>query len=185
MHCPPVVIFVWINDSLILFAKITSVTTDQGKHGWVYDMQRSIKGTQHSNDPSRFFYLDGVLKASSESGSESYESFVQPSMFAHNDPKRILVFGTTTGATVKEILKHKSVEQISLVGVDESLMTFAKETLRAWNDCSDIVRINESCLDDTRVSASYENPFMWLHNYHASSLEKASSSFDVIIVDFL
>lgn len=148
-------------------------------------MQRSTKGTQYAENPSRYFYLDGVLKASSESGPASYESFVHPSLFAHPDPKRILVFGATTGATVKEILKHESVEEVSLVGVDESILTFAKESLHDWNDCSDIVRVTESCLDDTRVTAIYENPNMWLHNYHASSLEKARSSFDVILVDFL
>ena len=43
--------------------------TDAGKRGWVYDIERSTKGTQYAkvvDSPSRFFYLDGVLKASSE-----------------------------------------------------------------------------------------------------------------------
>jgi spermidine synthase len=128
--------------------------------------------------------LDGVLKASSESGLASYESFVHPAMLTHPDPKKVLVFGSTTGATVKELLKHKSVEEVALVGVDKSVLSFAKDKLHAWNDCSDIVNAEENCLDDARVEAIYENPNMWLHNYHASSLDKATSFFDIIMVDF-
>jgi spermidine synthase len=130
--------------------------------------------------------LDGVLKASSESGPASHESFVHPSMLAHPDPKKVLVFGSTTGATVKELLKHKSVEDVALVGVDKSILSFAQEKLHAWNDCSDTVNVTENCLDDTRVEAIYENPNMWLQNYRASSLvDKASALFDIIMVDFL
>lgn len=165
--------------------EVAATTTDQGKRALVYDIQRSIKGTQYSDSPSRYFYLDGVLKASSDSGPASYESFVHPAMFAHPDPKRILMVGTTTGAAIKEILKHKSVEEVSVVGVDESLLSFAKQSLRDWNDCSDIVSIADSCLEDTRIKSIYENPKMWLHNYHAMSLDKNPSLYDIILVDFL
>ena len=161
--------------------------TDAGKRGWVYDIERSTKGTQYAkvvDSPSRFFYLDGVLKASSESGTGAHESLVHPAMLAHPDPKRALVFGSTTGAIVKEVLKHKSIEHISLVGVEKSLLTFSKEQLHEWNDCSDVVRTNDSCLDDTRVDTIYENPNMWLHNYHATHPDSAHG-FDVVILDFL
>lgn len=95
------------------------------------------------------------------------------------------MFGSTTGATVKELLKHRSVQDVALVGVDKAILAFAKEKLQYWNDCSDIVSVEENCLDDTRVKAIYENPNMWLHNNsHLSSLDKASSLFDIVLVDY-
>lgn len=151
----------------------------------MFDIQRSIKGTQYSDSHARYFYLDGVLKGSSDSGPASYESFVHPAMFAHPDPQHILMVGTTTGATIKEILKHRSVKDVSVVGVDESLLSFAKKSLRDWNDCSDIVSISDSCLDDTRITSIYENPKMWLNKYRAMSLDKQNPLFDIILVDFL
>ena len=151
----------------------------------MFDIQRSIKGTQYSDSPSRYFYLDGVLKASSDSSPASYESFVHPAMFAHPDPQRILMLGTTTGIAVKEILKHRSVQEVSVVGVDESLLSFAKQNLRDWNDCSDIVSLRDSCLEDSRIKSIYENPKMWLNNFHAMSLGKPPPLYDVILVDFL
>jgi spermidine synthase len=106
-------------------------------------------------------------------------------MFSHPDPKRILMVGTTTGATIKEILKHRSVKEVSVVGVDESMLSFAKDTLRDWNDCSDIVGTADSCLEDTRINPIYENPAIWLNNFHAMSLDKETALYDVILVDFL
>ena len=165
--------------------KVGSIVTEQGMQGWVYDVDRSIRGTGHANSPSRYFYLDGALKASSEATPAFYESFVHPSMLAHPNPKRALVFGSTTGATVKELLKHKSVEDIALVGAVESLLSFAKQKLFTLNDCSDVVSVEDNCLDDSRVDAIYEHPNKWLYSYHASRLDKANSLFDIIMVDFL
>ena len=157
--------------------------TDHGKQGWIYDIQRSIRGTEDSGQPTRLFYLDGVLKATSDASSASHESFVHPAMLSHEGPKRVLTFGSTTGGTVKEILKYPSVDHISLVGVDETLLTFSETNLAAWNDCSDIVESSQSnCLRDARVRPVYENPNQWVRN---QSHEKESEKFDIVLVDLL
>ena len=157
--------------------------TDQGKRGWVYDIHRSSQGTQYADVPSRHFYLDGVLKASSDDGAVSDESFVHPGMLAHPDPKNVLILGSTTGATVKEVLKHKAVDRVSLVGVDQGLLAFAKESLQSWNDCSEIVGITDSCLDDTRVEQVDKSVYQWLHMPNLEQPHRPS--FDVILVDML
>lgn len=162
--------------------QIGSVTTDQGKRGWVYDIQRSTKGTKYAGK-SRYFYLDGVLKASSEAAPASHESFVHPSMLAHDDPKSVLAFGSTTGGIVKEILKHKSVEHVALAGVDKSLLQFARENLRTWNDCSDLDEGLDQCLDDPRVQVQYGNPGVWLESNYTMTQNSTSDRFDVVLVD--
>jgi len=154
--------------------------TETGKRGWVYDIERSSLGTQYADVPSRYFYLDGVLKASTDDGAVSDESFVHPAMLAHPNPKNVLILGSTTGASVKEVLKHNTVNSVSLLGVDEGMLKFAKESLQAWNDCSDILGVGNSCLDDPRVTPIYTDPNLW---FHAPDHDRAN--FDVVLVDML
>lgn len=115
----------------------------------------------------------------------SFESFVHPSMLSHPDPKRVLVFGSTTAGTLKEVLKHKPVEDVAFAGVDNSLLGFTSENLRKWNDCSDNVRSVENCLDDKRVQVIYENPNVWLHTPPATTSAGAPDLYDVALVDLL
>jgi hypothetical protein len=100
--------------------------------------------------PNRLFYYDGVLKSSRLGEAAAYESFVHPAMLAHAEPKKVLVFGAGAGGSIREILKHTTVEQVTVVGADYDLLDFAREHLQDWNDCSHIGRA-KNCFDDARV----------------------------------
>jgi spermidine synthase len=157
--------------------------TEQGKRGWVYDIHRSARGTQYADIPSRHFYLDGVLKAVSDDAAVTGESFVHPAMLAHPHPTSVLILGSATGATVKEVLKHTTVESLSLAGVDQALLAFSRESLQSWNNCSDIIGVADSCLDDKRVTPIYSSGYSWLQTQDFEQLNGAQ--FDVILVDML
>lgn len=100
--------------------------------------------------PNRLFYYNGVFKSSSLGNAEAFESFVHPVMMAHPDPKKVLVYGSATGAALREVLKHTTVTSVTLVPVDNGLMQFARQYLPSWNDCSNF-GLAKNCFDDSRV----------------------------------
>jgi spermidine synthase len=128
--------------------------------------------------------LDGVYKSSLLGEAVAYESFVHPTMFVHNLPKRVLIFGAGAGASIREVLKHGSVEEVFVVGYDRALLKVAREHLQGWNDCSNIVGSRINCLDDPRVKMYYENPSSWLSNYISHDGD-GNMNFDIAMVDLL
>ena len=179
--------------------EVAATEISPGKHAYIYDLiQRPyqsvdsyFKSLSSSKDtyestfpdlflPNRLFYYDGVLKSSRLGKAAAYESFVHPAMFAHDDPKRILILGAGAGGSLREVLKHKSVEHVTLLGADQALVNFAREHLESWNDCSDLVGRSRpaNCFDDPRVDINYQGVARILSEY------STSRTFDVAIVDF-
>jgi S-adenosylmethionine decarboxylase proenzyme len=166
--------------------QVANVETDQGKQAWIYDVQQPHHPIDVQKDfaYNRLLYLDGVLKSCRLGEAASYESFVHPSMLAHDAPRRVLVLGAGVGASIREVLKHRSVEEVAVVGADKSLLELGREYLQDWIDCSNLVGSQDYCLDDARVKTYYENPTTWLNKSKASNREN-SMSFDIIMVDLL
>ncbi|WP_456326976.1 polyamine aminopropyltransferase [Palaeococcus sp. (in: euryarchaeotes)] len=66
----------------------------------------------------KLLVLDGTVQLV-EIGEESYhEPLVHPVMLAHPEPKKVLVIGGGDGGTIREVLKHKSVEKAVMVEID-------------------------------------------------------------------
>jgi hypothetical protein len=101
-------------------------------------------------------------------------------MLAHENPKTVLIFGGGQGATIREVLKHQSVEQVVVVGGDHSMFEFARKHLPQWNDCSDLVGSTSNCFDDPRVNIVFENPNTWLQKARDGAM-----AFDIVLVDLL
>ena len=150
--------------------------TSTGKTARVYEMH------EHNHpSTSRQFYLDGVLKSNSVGQAAAHESFVHPPMLAHDYPKRIVIFGAGLGASTREVLKHKGVEEVTVVGVDKGMADFARKYLPEWNDCSyaNTHRNMKSCFDDDRVTLVHDQtPSEWIANYDGAQ-------YDVALVDLL
>jgi spermidine synthase len=51
-----------------------------------------------------------------------HEALVHPAMIAHSKPRCVLCIGGTTGAIIREILKHSSVEEVLVFGVDRQIL---------------------------------------------------------------
>lgn len=138
--------------------------------------------------PTRMLYLDGVMQSSSR-GDESYhETLVHPAMFAHAEgPKRVAIIGGGEGATLREVLKHKSVEQCKMIEIDPGMVKGARDWLPAWNDCSSFGEGN--CFDEPRTDLLLEDAFGWFMNRFSKTKviaeEMKEEHFDVIIMDAL
>ena len=162
--------------------QIAVVETDQGKLARIYDVpQPNQPGRMEAN---RLLFVDGVYKSSRLGEAASYESFVHPAMVVHKDPKKVLLFGAGAGTSIREVLKHRGVEEVHVVGADRSFLSFAREHLQEWNDCSDFVGSIRNCLDDSRVNLHFVDPGTWLSKYKASKGSE-EMSFDIAMVDFL
>jgi S-adenosylmethionine decarboxylase proenzyme len=159
-----------------------------------YEKSQSNDGSYQSKypelfKPNRVVFLDGVLQ-STRHGNEAYhEGLVQPAMFAHPDPKRVAIIGGGEGATLREVLKHKSVEKVKMIEIDELMVDFSRKHLPDWNDCSDIIGSAKWCGDDPRAEMRYEDGLAWFNkrfsDQRIDSDEYKEDPFDVLIMDAL
>jgi len=157
--------------------------------------------------PDRTVFLEGVLQ-STHFGDEAYhEAMVQPAMFAHDNPQRVAIIGGGEGATLREVLKHKSVTHVKMIEIDELMVKTSIEYLPSWSDCSDILGCAQNCFDDERAEILFEDAFAWFLENGLDDLDKtvhddsgedsddndnsedepetAKELFDVIIMDAL
>lgn len=143
-------------------------------------------------------YLDGVLQSSLYGDAAYHEALVHPGMIVHDDPKRIAIIGGGEGATLREVLKHNTVENVVMLEIDEELTEFSREHLKEWNDCGDIHVNNSSvgeitsCFDDKRVDLYFVDAFQWFIDSFSDNSTSSNvtspphvNTFDVIIMDAL
>jgi spermidine synthase len=116
-------------------------------------------------------FLNGNLQFNSFDEYRYHEALVHPAMIsAAQNPKRILVLGGGDGLALREILKYKSVENITLVDLDEG-MTSVSSKVPA------LAELNNNSLQNSKVSVINADAFVWLDNNEVEP-------FDVAIVDF-
>lgn len=112
-----------------------------------------------------------------------HESLVHPAMFAHPNPRLVAIIGGGEGATLREVLKHKSVEKAFMIEIDEQMVRVSREHLPGWSDCSNLVGSAAWCMDDPRADVRYENALTWFSDNYANTA--SSEKLDVIIMDAL
>jgi len=143
--------------------------------------------TSEVASPDRYLFLDGHIQSMKESEKAFHETLVHPAMFAHPKPKHVAVIGGGEGATIRELLKHKTVESVTMIEIDELMVEIAKEHLPYMNDCSDIEGGADSCFEDERTTIIHENAILWFKDHYGSKGKKKKDrpvpSFDVIILD--
>jgi S-adenosylmethionine decarboxylase proenzyme len=136
--------------------------------------------------PNRIVFLDEVMQ-SQRFGNEAYhETLVHPAMFLHLDPKRVAIIGGGEGATLREVLKHNTVDKVKMIEIDEVMVQVSREFLPDWNNCTDLVGSAEWCGDDERADIHYVDAFGWFNDRFATGVEeKIEEQFDVLIMDAL
>ena len=113
-------------------------------------------------------------------------------MFTHPNPKRVAIVGGGECATLRETLKHNTVEKVVMVEIDPVIVEVSKHFLPDWNDCSMFEGSSRYCMDDPRVEMYHLDALKWFvdrfseearvdGNEHYGTVEK----FDVVILDAL
>lgn len=62
----------------------------------------------------RVLILDGVIQLTERDEFAYQEMIAHLPMFAHSNPKSVLIVGGGDGGVLREVLRHKSVERVSL-----------------------------------------------------------------------
>ena len=112
--------------------------------------------------------LDGKIQSSEADEFIYHEALVHPAMLTHPRPERVLIAGGGEGATLREVLAHKTVKKAVMVDIDEEVVKLCRRLLPSWH---------QKAFDDPRAE---------LHLADARKyLEKSSDKFDVIIIDLV
>ncbi|WP_117238300.1 polyamine aminopropyltransferase [Thermus sediminis] len=95
-----------------------------------------------------------------------HETLVHPAMLAHPEPKGVLIVGGGEGATLREVLKHPTVERAVMVDIDRELVEVAKAHMPEWH---------QGAFEDPRAVLVIEDARAYL--------ERQSETYDVILID--
>jgi spermidine synthase len=95
-----------------------------------------------------------------------HETLVHPAMLAHPNPRSVFIVGGGEGATLREVLRHPTVEKAVMCDIDDQLVEMARTLLPEWH---------QGAFDDPRAQIVTEDARGWLENH--------PDTYDVIIVD--
>ncbi len=110
--------------------------------------------------------LDGKIQSSEADEFIYHETLVHPAMLLHPEPKRVFIAGGGEGATLRDVLRHKSVEKAVMVDIDAQVTALSRQYLP-----------NES-------AGAFEDPRAQVYHEDARAfLEASDERYDVIIID--
>jgi spermidine synthase len=118
-----------------------------------------------SYDFGRMLVLDGVVQTTSIDGHIYNEMISHVPLQFHPNPKKVLIIGGGDCGAAREIAKHKHVEEIHMVEIDEMVVDVCKEHLP---DVS-------GNLSDPRVKFIYTDGVAFIKEHE--------NTYDVIIID--
>lgn len=114
----------------------------------------------------KLLILDGDPQSSSHDEDIYHEVLVHPAMILHPAPRKVLILGGGEGATLREVLKHRTVHEAVMVDIDEEVVKICKKFLPSYSD---------GAFEDPRSTVLYRDAKEYL--------EMTSGTFDVIISD--
>eukprot|EP01129_Flabellula_baltica_P017489 TRINITY_DN9702_c0_g1_i1.p1 TRINITY_DN9702_c0_g1~~TRINITY_DN9702_c0_g1_i1.p1 ORF type:complete len:312 (+),score=90.82 TRINITY_DN9702_c0_g1_i1:126-1061(+) len=114
----------------------------------------------------RTLFLDDMMQSSQTDEYIYHEMLVHPAMLMHPDPKLVFIGGGGEGGTLREVLRHKSVEKAVMVDIDQKCVEACKEFMPMFH---------QGAFDDERSEVIFDDAKKYL--------EETDLKFDVIILD--
>lgn len=81
----------------------------------------------HSRAFGNVLTLDGLMMVTERDEFFYHEMIVHIPLLTHPNPKNVLVIGGGDGGTVREILKHPSIEHVDMVEIDNTVIEASKQ----------------------------------------------------------
>jgi len=110
--------------------------------------------------------LDGKIQSGEKDEFIYHESLVHPVMVTHPNPQSVFIAGGGEGATLREVLMHRTVKRAVMVDIDEEVVGFCRKYLPTFH---------RGAFDDSRASVIYDDA----RKYIRETREK----FDVALID--
>lgn len=111
--------------------------------------------------------LDGVIQVTQRDEHSYQEMITNLPMFAHPNPKKVLIVGGGDGGVAREVLKHP-VEEVIMCEIDEQVCEVSKKYLP---------NLSDGAFDDPRLKLIIDDAAKYLRE------EGPKEQFDVIICD--
>ena len=110
--------------------------------------------------------IDGVIMLSSRENFLYHEMLSHPVLFTHPNPQQVVIIGGGDCGTLREVLKHRSVQAVTQIDIDEQVTRMAEQYFP------------ELCAsnNDPRVTLLFDDGIKYMR-------EAAPESLDVVIVD--
>jgi spermidine synthase len=110
--------------------------------------------------------LDGRIQSSQFDEFVYHEALVHPGLLAHPKPEKVLCIGGGPGAVVREVLRHPTVRQVTLVDIDGEVVEVSKKYLP---------HMHLGALDDPRTHVIIGDG--------RTFIEETKEQFDAVILD--
>jgi spermidine synthase len=107
----------------------------------------------------RMLLLDGMVMTTERDEFIYHEMIAHIPMLAHPNPKNVLVIGGGDGGTIREVLKHPSVERAVLCEIDGDVIEVCKKYLPSIAGKLDDPRVEIEVRDGAAYIASHKNTF--------------------------
>jgi spermidine synthase len=114
----------------------------------------------------KLMVIDGCVMLTTRDNFLYHEMMSHPALFTHPEPKNVVIIGGGDCGTLKEVLKHPSVQKVIQVDIDERVTRLSEQFFP------------ELCTsnNDPRAELLFDDGIKWVKNAPAGSV-------DVIIID--
>ncbi|MCL4187407.1 MAG: polyamine aminopropyltransferase [Rhodobacteraceae bacterium] len=114
----------------------------------------------------RVLTLDDVVQVTTGDEFIYHEMMAHVPVLAHGAARRVLIVGGGDGGLAREVLRHRGVEQVTMVEIDRAVVDFAREHLPT---------VSAGAFDDPRLELVIDDG--------AAFVGRDGPAFDVILVD--
>ncbi|MEM1963748.1 MAG: polyamine aminopropyltransferase [Candidatus Caldarchaeum sp.] len=115
----------------------------------------------------RCLLLDGKMQSSLLDEHIYHETLVHPAMCLNGAPKRVVIIGGGEGATLREVLRWRTVEEAYMIDLDREVVELCQKHLPS---------LSAGAFNDSRLRLFFEDGRAWV-------AEKLKDSVDVFIID--
>lgn len=114
----------------------------------------------------RVMTLDGVVQVTERDNFIYHEMLTHVPILAHGAARRVLIIGGGDGGMAREVLRHRTVEHVTMVEIDGGVVDFSKTYLPG---------ISDGAFEDPRLDLVITDG--------ADFMRETEARFDVIIID--
>ena len=134
----------------------------------LHDVQSPYQRVRILESPKygKLLTLDDMFMTTENDEFHYHEMIAHPAIFAHGNVKKVLVIGGGDGGTVREVLRHPEVKEVTMVEIDGEVIKACKEHLPTI----------ASAFDDERLNVIVGDGIEYVKN-------SESELYDMIIVD--
>jgi len=114
----------------------------------------------------RVLALDGIVQVTEQDESHYHEMIVHVPLFTHPKPSKVLIIGGGDGGSAREVLRHPTVESVTLVEIDSQVIDLSRKYFQS---------ICKGVFEDSRLKVFIDDG--------ARFVVETEELFDIIIID--